>query len=750
MTKLYLRHSLILQRLLPLLFCSVGILFFVWAFADSRFRDVEGFLEGSFCLPATFGLALIILGWAGARRWTIATFWLVLALVGQAVALQLIEAGPVIRYQHYKPVSHLLTDTNVLLLLYLVIQTSLVTIACARRWLHFRSWIGYTFRPWQLLGIGLVFFLSSATVSRDIPIYVTELFFAAFIQAVNLANIILAAWTAPKELVCWIQRQLEKGLLPSETRSAKDVGGVDRFALCGAFWVIGVATVLSIFAYERHPHIPDEVAYLYHARYFANGVLTMPAPPIPEAFDFYLMHFEKGQWFPSPPPGWPALLALGVLLNIPWLVNPMLAGLNVLLVYIMLQQLYSRRIARLAVFLLCVSPWHLFMAMNFMVHTFTLTCALIATVSIMQARKTGRLRWAWTGGLATGIVSLVRPLNGLIVASLLGLWSLGVGGSRLKLPAVAAFVIGVIVAGSAIFPYNKRLTGSATVFPIMAYTDKHFGPKSNALGFGPERGMGWAIDPFPGHGPIDALVNANLNAFSLNIELFGWSTGSLILIALMVFSGALQSRDYLMLAVIAAIFAAYFFYYFSGGPDFGARYWFLMLAPCVTLTARGILLLEQKLSGTVGASRDEGRVMVAVLALAAFTLVNYLPWRAIDKYHHYRGMRPDIRSLAQIHRFDKSLVLVRGALDPDYASASAYNPVDLQADAPVYAWDRSPEIRTRLLQAYADRPIWIVNGPTITRRGFEVAAGPLSAHELEARVTTRETAALDKAPPLHP
>ena len=749
MARLCFRHSLLKQRLLPIFFCAVGVLFFIWAFSDPAFRDAEGFLEGNFCLPMTFGVALIMLGWMGTKRWSSATFWLALALAGQAVALQLIEAGPVIRYQHYKPFGRLLTETNPLLLLYLAIQTALVTTMCARRWRQIRAWFSRAFTPWRLLGIGSVFFLSSATVSRDIPIYVTELFLATFIQAVNLANIVLVAWTAPKDLICWIQRRLEKWFAPPDTSHVKNIGGVDCFALCSAFWVIGIATVLSIFAYERHPHIPDEVAYLYHARYFANGVLTMPAPPISEAFDFYLMHFHKGQWFPSPPPGWPVMLALGALLNIPWLVNPVLAGLNVLLVYILFQQLYSRRIARLAVLLLCVSPWHLFMAMNFMVHTFTLTCALIAAVSIMQARRTRRMRWGWVGGLATGMVSLVRPLNGLIVAGLLGLWSLGAGGARLKLSAIAAFVAGVIIAGSVVFPYNKLLTGSATVFPIMAYTDKHFGPKSNALGFGPERGMGWAIDPFPGHGPIDALVNANLNTFSLNIELFGWSTGSLIIIALMVFSGAWQRSDYLMFAVIAAVFIAYFFYYFSGGPDFGARYWFLMLAPCVALTARGLELLEQKL-GATGAIGDEGRVMVAVLALAAFTLVNYLPWRAIDKYHHYRGMRPDIRMLAKTYHFDKSLVLVRGALDPDYASAAAYNPVDLQADAPVYAWDQSPEIRTRLLQAYSDRPIWIVNGPTITHRGFEVAAGPLSAHELKAHMTPRETLAIDKKSPFHP
>jgi len=115
------------------------------------------------------------------------------------------------------------------------------------------------------------------------------------------------------------------------------------------------------------------------------------------------------------------------------------------------------------------------------------------------------------------------------------------------------------------------------------------------------------------------------------------------------------------------------------------------------------------------------------------TLVNHVPWRVTDKYHHYRGMRADIRRLAETHRFGRSLVLVSGQRHPDYASAGIYNPVDLGADAPVYAWDRDEETRRSVVGAFADRPVWLVDGPTVTGRGYRVAAGPLPASELMAR-----------------
>jgi hypothetical protein len=230
------------------------------------------------------------------------------------------------------------------------------------------------------------------------------------------------------------------------------------------------------------------------------------------------------------------------------------------------------------------------------------------------------------------------------------------------------------------------------------------------------------------------VINANLNTFSLNIELFGWSTGSLIFIALILFSNRMRKNDWLMLAIMGAVVGLYSFYYFSGGPDFGARYWYLMFVPLVALTARSIQSFEAVFEfENGGATAGPTLVLVAVMALCLLSLVNYFPWRALDKYQHYRGMRPDIRYLAEEYSFGKSLVLIRSDAANDYASAATYNPIDLHADVPVYGWDRDSDTSVQLLQAYADRPVWIIKGPSLTGRGYEVMKGPLSVNELIAK-----------------
>jgi len=720
---------MILSRVLQLLNGLLGICLLGWAFSDPRFRNAEGFPDGTLCLPVSTGVALIILGWSMAGRFKKFALWFALALVGQAVSLQMIDAGPLMHYQHYIPFYRLLTKTHPILLSYLALQTAVVVAGLKTRWPTVQRWVSSNFKVWQLFGIGLVFCLSSAAVSREIPVYMAELLFAAFVQAVNLVNILLMVWSLPEEvLVSWRQR-LDNFFCRSEKEETRNSSNIDRFAIVAAIWVTVLAALLNYISYERHPHIPDEVIYLFHARYLASGTLTVPAPPVPEAFSFYMIPHESHRWYSIVPPGWPAVLALGVLLGVPWVINPVLAGLSVLLTYLFFQEISDRFMARIAVFLLCISPWFIFMAMNFMSHTLTLTCALAAAVAITRARRTHKAIWGLFGGFGVGMVSLIRPLDGLIVAGVLGLWAIGVGGRRLRISSILAFVIGTIIVGAVIFPYNKQITGHPTVSPLTAYYEKYFGPKVFALGFGPDRGLNWAIDPFPGHSPIDALVNGNLNIFSVNIELFGWGTGSLILIVLLLFSGTMRRSDYFVIAIIISIAGIYSLFWYSGGPDFGARYWYLMLLPLIALTIRGVQILQRMLeSGPVGSTVNGTRVIVAVLSLSVLTLINYFPWRSIDKYHHFRGMRPGIRALAAKYGFGKSLVLVRGN-SSDYQSAWIHNPLNPNANAPVYAWDRDTEIRAKILQAYPDRDVWIVNGPSITHGGFEVAKRPVSKRE---------------------
>jgi hypothetical protein len=510
---------------------------------------------------------------------------------------------------------------------------------------------------------------------------------------------------------------------------------IDRFALFAAIFATFAAALLGLISYQWHPHVPDELSYLLHARYLAEGVIAMPSPPSPAAFEIDLMTYEPQRWYSPLPLGWPAMLAIGTRVGLPWLVNPILAGLCVLMTFALVRSLYDMRTARLTVLLLCASPWFIFMAMSLMTHTFTLAAALAGALAVVRLLATRNIAWALVAGACIGILSLVRPLEAVAVAGIFTAWVAFVGTGWRRVTGVAAMAIASIAAAAPVLPYNAALTGKATVFPVMAYTDAAFGPGTNALGFGANRGLGWAgLDPFPGHGAIDVIVNTALNTYQVNVELLGFLTGSILPIAVLLFLGRLRRSDVMMLVAILVIVGAHAFYWFSGGPDFGARYWYLILVPCVVLAARGVYELAERLQAGYSSGANVGgagtRVVLAALALCFAALLTFFPWRATDKYYHYRGMRPDIRRLADEHNFGESLVLVRGHRFPDYMSAAAYNPIDLRAPVPVYAWDRDAETRKAVLQAYADRRVWIVAGPTETGGAFRIERGPVSAQEL--------------------
>lgn len=704
-----------------------------WWWWDPRFRDGDGYLTGMACLPLAAAVALAVWGWAIRGRWGRCGGWFALALIGQAVALQLIEAGNLVRYQHYKPLDRLLTDTPPLVLLGLVAQTAWIVVGLGPRWREMRAWLGQHFTAWQLVALSGVFVLASAPVARDVPFYLWTVAFATFVQAVNLANLVLVVSAAPSGALATLERRVRAVLDPTQAGGAAPARA-DRVPLLAALWVVAVAATLNLVSYDQQPHITDEVAYFLHARFLADGVLRLPAPPVREAFEIYLMQFQDGNWYASTPPGWPAVLAVGIRLGVPWLVNPLLGGVNILLTYAFVKGLYGRPVARAAVLLLAVSPWFLFLSMSYMNHNLTLACALAAAVLVARSRRTGGLGSAALAGVMVGLGTIVRPLDGLMAGVLVGLWGIGVGAPRLRLPAIGAFVLGATLTGAAVLPYNAALSGSATRFPLNAYIDDTFGPGRNDFGFGPKQGFGWELDPFPGHSPVEGVINANLNIFSLNAELFGWGTGSLLLVALALLCGRPRRSDWLMVAVCVLVFTAYFFYYFSGGPDFGARYWYLMIVPLVVLSVRGWQVLGDKLApGAADATGGAARATVAVLALCAIAVVAYIPWRAIDKYHHFWGVRPDIPRLAAAYEFGRSLVLVRGSVShPDFVAAAIYNPLDPNAPQPIYAWDRDPSVRARLLAAYADRPVWLVDGPSVTGAGFRVVAGPLSPGEVWA------------------
>jgi 4-amino-4-deoxy-L-arabinose transferase-like glycosyltransferase len=151
----------------------------------------------------------------------------------------------------------------------------------------------------------------------------------------------------------------------------------NTFILILCILAFAITAAVAYFAFERLPHLEDEVAYLFQARTMALGRLTVPTPEVEQAFWVPFVLDYQGQRFGKYPPGWPGILAAGVLAGLPWLVNPLLAALSLYLIYRLGKTLYDERVGLLAAALGLTSPLFLVLSGSYLSHLASLVWLLL-------------------------------------------------------------------------------------------------------------------------------------------------------------------------------------------------------------------------------------------------------------------------------------------------------------------------------------------------------------------------------------
>ena len=331
--------------------------------------------------------------------------------------------------------------------------------------------------------------------------------------------------------------------------------------------------------------------------------------------------------------------------------------------------------------------------------------------------------------MSLGLLFLTRPFDAALVGPAAGLWALGLGGKRLSVGALATTAVSAASVAGLYFVFNAVLTGSPSIAPHHLWADKLFGPGVDAFGFGPNIGIPmWRnMDPLPGHGLPDVVLNANKNFTLMNFELFGWTAGSLLFACLAMQPGGLQRRDTLMIGIILCIVGGHSFYWAPGGPDFGARYWYLTIVPLAVLTVRGAEVIGARLSRASDAVVVGGRVAgwVAMASIAA--LVTVVPWRGVTKYYRYRDIGRDFEQVVEARRITGALIFVRSPHRADYEAAFTFNPPMLSGPGNIFAWELGPGHEAAVLRQFPARPVWIIGRKFEADRTIDVVAGPFPA-----------------------
>jgi 4-amino-4-deoxy-L-arabinose transferase-like glycosyltransferase len=313
-------------------------------------------------------------------------------------------------------------------------------------------------------------------------------------------------------------------------------------ALLCAF-AFAMSAILSRTVFERLPHLEDELAYLFQARTYAGGNLVIPTPEPEDAFWQPFVVDYNGNRFGKYTPGFPALLALGVLLGQTWIVNALLSALGVALTFRVGRAAFDPDTGLIAAALVAFSPMALLLNATLMGHT----AALVATVAFMWAMlqieraaattisksnfsdgrssgtplQTRRLRsvlgWTILAGVALGILAATRALTAIAVALPFAVWSARrlVGGfslSTLRPLLILTLIAGVFALSIPI--YSAAATGDPfkNLYTLVWSYDR--------VGFG--EGAGRNI-----HTLEKGIRHARFDLSLTAADVFGWQLGTI-------------------------------------------------------------------------------------------------------------------------------------------------------------------------------------------------------------------------------
>jgi hypothetical protein len=415
----------------------------------------------------------------------------------------------------------------------------------------------------------------------------------------------------------WIAR-IERGraaLLAAPPRHFMLLVGAVTFALALAVgWIMFHWTGATI----------DEHSELWQAHLITRGRLFARAEPHPEFFGTMQTVSWAGRWFSHFPIGGPAIYALGLMLGVPQLVNPLLAGCAAAAVYRFLAAVGDETEARATALLLALSPFVLIVAGSRLDHVATLAAVWIALAALpgwlSSTGSAAANRSSIVIGTSLGFATVVRPYDGAIATAVVGGFQLLSARHRgvLWRSLIVQIVAGLVPITALLFT-NRALTGDPLTF---AYDILN----------GPDHRPGFHMSPLGfEHTPVTGLYRVSLYLMRLNESLLGWPVPVVALIAgAMAMWRSVTKWDHLLLALLCTTLLAYWIYW-GDGSFYGPRFLFNVVPIFLLFVVRFPLAIRDRLRGTF--LRTASSLLIPLWVLTAWLLPSRAqplgPWQLL-------------------------------------------------------------------------------------------------------------------------
>lgn len=389
-------------------------------------------------------------------------------------------------------------------------------------------------------------------------------------------------------------------------------------------------TALAVF--DGKPLHIDGMTQAFQARIFSQGQLSVPSPSDPPFFSSLMVVDHEGRTFSHFPPGWSALLALGMLMGVPWLMAPLCAGLAVYGLYLMLREDGERgEGALLPPLLLAVSPWVVFNGASWMNHVPAMAFVVLGSAALVRGvRRPGTRFYPAAAAALLGYATMIRPLEGVAFGVPATAWMLARGWRE---PAarrgLAAFGVAGCVTLGILLGYNWVQHGHPLSFGF-------------DLQWGPGHGFGFHEAPWgPDHTPLRGLQLLNGYFLALQMHFFDAPVPSLLpALAGLLLAPRLRALDRYLLAGCLLILLGYLSFW-GEGDYLGPRY-LIPLAPVVAIwTGRFGRVLGQATGRS--AFRRWGNLTVGLMVISGWLLGVPARWGYYSQTDSLR--RLDVRVL---------------------------------------------------------------------------------------------------------
>jgi hypothetical protein len=463
--------------------------------------------------------------------------------------------------------------------------------------------------------------------------------------------------------------------------------------------------------FEHIPHLEDEIAFVWQAEVISRGNLTLPTPPNPNSFLVPFVIDHEGQRFAKYPPGWPVLMAVGMLTVGRDLVNPLLSGLAIWLTYRLGRKVWSAPVGLLAAGLTLTSPFYLMNSATLLSHPFGLVLSAAFTLAWLdwhpEASPKKKCLTNLVAGLSLGVLAVTRPWTAVGVA----------------FPFILHAIIRMICEGWQVRAHLLAVAATAgalaSLYILWQYTvtgDPFLNPYTlwwpyDKVGFGP--GHGTAEQ---GHTLRHAFVNTRMNLWWGAHDLFGWGKYSWIFLPFGLIALCLKKnwRALLVGSVFFSLVLAYGFYW-VGFWGFGPRYYYEGLYSVTLLSAAGIAFLtglpiEPGGSWVKFTGWQRLRplaVLVFLIFLISSNLIYYTPNRLAGLHGLYDMQREMLHpfEIAEEQGFTPALVIVHASIWTEYGVfLELSNPY---FDSPfIFALSRTAHENTELGQYFPERRVY--------------------------------------------